>query len=262
MTPTRPLTPTTPLMPLTPLPTCLRDTVTAEIIKMTTAPSARIMLAVALTANLALAAIDASPVGFYTHPGQREPASISSFGAVMLAPVYAFLVVAAHAAASEYRSGQLRITLVAMPNRRSLLAGKIAAMLIVATTGVVIALVPARLIIGISDHLGAGAILLDIARWAAAYLFMSTIAFGLAGLLRSSAAALGILITTPVVVGTGILQWPRVLRFLPDQAALSLLGTPGYSVTALPAATAALTLTTWAAVCLAAYATALVCRDA
>ena len=57
MTPTRPLTPTTPL------PTCLRDTVTAEIIKMTTAPSARIMLAVALTANLALAAIDASPVG-------------------------------------------------------------------------------------------------------------------------------------------------------------------------------------------------------
>ena len=65
-----------------------------------------------------------------------------------------------------------------------------------------------------------------------------------------------------LLVGTGILQWPRVLRFLPDQAALSLLGTPGYSVTALPAATAALTLTTWAAVCLAAYATALVCRDA
>ena len=73
MTPTRPLTPTTPLMPLTPLPTCLRDTVIAEIIKMTTAPSARIMLAVALTANPALAAIDASPVGLYSHPGQSEP---------------------------------------------------------------------------------------------------------------------------------------------------------------------------------------------
>ena len=82
MTPTRPLTPTTPLMPLTPLPTCLRDTVTAEIIKMTTAPSARIMLAVALTANLALAAIDASPVGFYTHPvrenRRRSPPSARS----------------------------------------------------------------------------------------------------------------------------------------------------------------------------------------
>ena len=69
-------------------------------------------------------------------------------------------------------------------------------------------------------------------------------------------------IATPVVVGTGILQWPRVLRFLPDQAALSLLGTPGYSVTALPTAAAALALTIWAAVCLAAYAATLIHRDA
>ena len=45
-------------------------------------------------------------------------------------------------------------------------------------------------------------------------------------------------------------------------AALSLLGTPGYTVTALPAAAAALTLTIWAAVCLAAYAAALIRRDA
>ena len=257
------MTPTpTPLTQLPP-PIRLRDTVAAEIIKTATAPSALIMLAVVLTANLVLAAIDVSSVGFYTHPGQGEPASISSFGAVMFAPVYAFLVVAAYAAASgEYRGGQLRITLVAVPNRCSLLASKSAAMLIVAITGVAIALVPARLIIGICDHRGAAAILLDIARWSAAYLFMSTIAFGLAGVLRNSAAALGILIATPVVVGTGILQWPRVLRFLPDQAALSLLGTPGYTVTALPAAAAALTLTIWAAVCLAAYAAALIRRDA
>jgi len=45
-------------------------------------------------------------------------------------------------------------------------------------------------------------------------------------------------------------------------AALSLLGTPGYTVTALPAAAAALTLTIWAAVCLAAYAAALIRRAA
>ncbi|SDN36726.1 hypothetical protein SAMN05216355_102126 [Actinomyces ruminicola] len=90
---------------------------------------------------------------------------------------------------------------------------------------------------------------------------MSVIAFGLAGLLRSAIAALGILITVPIIVGTGILQWPQVLRLLPDQAALSLLGAPGYDVTALPPAAAALVLATWAGLCLAAYALALIRRD-
>ena len=61
------------------------------------------------------------------------------------------------------------------------------------------------------------------------------------------------------------LEWPAVgdddfSAWL--DAALSLLGTPGYTVTALPAAAAALTLTIWAAVCLAAYAAALIRRDA
>ena len=48
----------------------------------------------------------------------------------------------------------------------------------------------------------------------------------------------------------------------PGAPGLSLLGPPGYTVTALPAAAAALTLTIWAAVCLAAYAAALIRRDA
>lgn len=243
-------------------PIRLRDTITAEIIKVATVPSTPIMLAVVLITNLALAVIDASKIGFYIQSDQTEPASISSFGMAMLAPVYAFLVVAAYAAASEYRDGQIRITLTAMPNRYQLFAGKTIAMLVVAFVGAALMLVPARIIIGVSNHLDIGAIFLDIAHWIAAYLLMSAITFGLAGLLRSSAATLGILITAPIVVGTGILQWPRVLRFLPDQAALSLIGTPGYNVTALPAPAAAITLTIWASLCLAAYAAALICRDA
>ena len=98
-------------------PIRLRDTITAEIIKVATVPSTPIMLAVVLITNLALAVIDASKIGFYIQSDQTEPASISSFGMAMLAPVYAFLVVAAYAAASEYRDGQIRITLTAMPNR-------------------------------------------------------------------------------------------------------------------------------------------------
>lgn len=126
-------------------PIRLRDTITAEIIKVATVPSTPIMLAVVLITNLALAVIDASKIGFYIQSDQTEPASISSFGMAMLAPVYAFLVVAAYAAASEYRDGQIRITLTAMPNRYQLFAGKTIAMLVVAFVGAALMLVPARI---------------------------------------------------------------------------------------------------------------------
>ncbi len=45
-------------------PIRLRDTITAEIIKVATVPSTPIMLAVVLITNLALAVIDASKIGF------------------------------------------------------------------------------------------------------------------------------------------------------------------------------------------------------
>ena len=61
-------------------PIRLRDTITAEIIKVATVPSTPIMLAVVLITNLALAVIDASKIGFYIQSDQTEPASISSCG--------------------------------------------------------------------------------------------------------------------------------------------------------------------------------------
>ncbi|WP_136191964.1 ABC transporter [Actinomyces procaprae] len=246
----------------TPPPIRRHDIVAGEVTKLVTSPSTLIMVVVATCANLVLAAVDVSGVGFYTQPDQIEPTSISSFGMVMFAPVYAFLVLPVYAAAGEHRGGQFRMTLLAVPNRRTLLVGKTAGMLVVVAVATAIAVIPARLIIDIPAGLGIGEALLDIARWATAYLLMSVIAFGLAGLLRSAIAAIGILVAVPVIVGTGILQWPQVLRLLPDQAALSLLGTPGYDVTALPPTTAALTLATWAGLCLATYALALCRRDA
>ena len=135
-------------------------------------------------------------------------------------------------------------------------------MLIVILIAAIIATVPARLVIGIAAGNGAGDLLLDCIRWVAAYVFMSVIAFGLAGILRSAIATLGIMIGLPIVIATGILQWPDGIRFLPDQAALSLVGTPGYDVTELPPAIAALTLLAWSIIATAAYASAVIRRDA
>ncbi|WP_017592994.1 hypothetical protein [Nocardiopsis potens] len=238
-----------------------RDVIAAEAVKIATDPVAVALLAVAAAVNTLLAVIDASGTAFYTG-GARGPSTLSSFGTLMLAPVYAFLVLPVHAAAGEYRGGQLRMSLAATPDRRVLLLGKTAAMIAAALAAAVAALAPARLIIGISAGLGAGGLLLDLGRWVAVYVLMSAIAFGLAGLLRSAIAPLGILITLPVVVATGALQWPAGLRFLPDQAALSLVGTPAYDVHQLPPGTAALALALWALLSLTGYGAALIRRDA
>ena len=88
------------------------------------------------------------------------------------------------------------------------------------------------------------------------------IGFGLAGVLRGAIAPLGIMIALPIVVATGILQWPAGIRLLPDQTALSLVGTPGYDVTELPPGAAALVLIAWTILAVSAYGIALARRDA
>lgn len=238
-----------------------RDVLAAEVTKIITNPATILMLAITVAANLLLASIDASGVTFYTGSAQG-PSSLSSFGIVMLVPIYAFLVLPVYAAASEYRGGQLRISLTATPDRGTFVLAKLAAMLGVVVVAAFVALVPARLVIGFADGLGAGELLLDAGAWIAVYLLMSLTAFGLAGILRSTIAPLGIMIALPIVVATGIIQWPAGIRFLPDQASLSLLGTPGYEVTELPPGIAALVLTAWAVLLVAAYAFALIRRDA
>lgn len=238
-----------------------RDVVAAEITKIITDPVIVVMLAVTVVVNTLLAVIDAAGVVFHTG-GAQEPSTLSSFGTLMFAPVYAFLVLPVYAAASEYRGGQLRMSLTATPDRHILLFGKLAAMIATVLTAAVIALAPARLVIGVSEGRGAGGLVLDLGQWTAAYVFMSVIAFGLAGLLRSTVTSLGILITLPVVVATGVLQWPEGLRLLPDQAGLSMVGTPAYDVHRLPPGIAALILTVWALLSLAVYALSLMRRDA
>lgn len=238
-----------------------RDVITAEITKIVTSPVAVVMVAVTVAVNTLLATIDASGVTFYTG-GTQGPSTLSSFGTLMIAPVYAFLVLPVHTAASEYHGGQLRVSLTAIPDRRTLLLGKLVAMTVTVLAAAILVLAPARMIIGFAEGWGAGELLLDLGQWISVYVFMSFIAFGLAGLLRSTITSLGILITLPIVVATGVLQWPEGLRLLPDQAGLSLIGTPAYDVHELPPGIAALTLTVWAFVSLSLYGLSLMRRDA
>ncbi len=238
----------------------IQDVITAEITKIISHPMVIIALAITMIINLGFAIIDAIGISFYTASNQG-PATLSDFGVVMFFPIYAFLVLPISAASSEYKEGQFRMTLTAIPNRQTLMTGKFIAMIIAVLSAIIVVLIPPRLIIGISDGLSFGTLILDLSRWMAVYLLMSCIAFGLAGFLRSTIAPLVILIMIPIFVGTGILQWPEGLRFLPDQVSMSLLGTPAYDVTELPAGIAFITLLCWALLWVFTYWLALIRRD-
>ncbi|WP_017539747.1 hypothetical protein [Nocardiopsis halophila] len=238
-----------------------RDVVAAEVTKIVTNPVSVLVVIATAAVNTVLAAVDASGVRFYT-AGASEPATLSSFSTLVFAPVYIFLVLPVYAAAGEHREGQLRISLLAVPDRRTLVLGKMVAMVLVVLAAATVAIAPARLIMGPAEGAGVGARLLDPVLWTAAYAFMSVIAFGLAGLLRGAVTPLGILITVPVVIATGVLQWPEGLRLLPDQAALSLVGTPAFEVHEIAPGIAALVLCVWSIASLVSYALAVKYRDA
>lgn len=235
-----------------------RDTVAAEITKILTHPATTVALALTISANTILAVLDATDtvrLGVGAHPTR-----LSDLPGVTFAPVYAFLVIPVWAAGSEYQDGQIRTTLTAVPHRATLATSKLAAMLAVTIPAAFLALLPGQLI----ADLGGRAVVelpLDLARWVAVYALMSAIAFGFAGVARSVVAPISVLVLTPVLIATGVFQWPAGIRLLPDQAGLSLLGTPGYDVTEIPPMTAALVLLAWTLVLNVAYLTTLLRRD-
>lgn len=237
----------------------MRDAIASEITKIVTHPATPLMLAITLVVNLFLAIVDASGLIFYTGAG---PSRLSAFGIVMLAPLYVFLVIPVWAAATEHHGGQLRMSLTATPRRGTFALAKLTATLGVCLATAIIAIIPTRLVIGISAGLSPVELALNGSEWVGVYVLMSLIAFGLAGILKGTIAPLAIMIALPIVVATGILQWPEGIRFLPDQASLSLVGTPGYDVTELPPGIALLVLLGWAVLSIAAYTLALLRRDA
>ncbi|WP_339184923.1 hypothetical protein [Oceanobacillus sp. FSL W7-1293] len=236
------------------------STVRSEFMKIFFHPTIVLFIIITMIVNLGIAIVDASGLGFYTGD-EVTPSKVSDFGMVMFAPIYAFLILPVYAASSEYQGGQYRMTLTATPNRQRLMNGKVVAVVLAILGGILVAIIPSRLIINIFSDVSMSYMLIDITRWTAVYLLMSIIAFSIAGTTRSTIVPLSILIMIPIFIGTGILQWPKGLRFLPDQASMSLLGTPAYEVTELPPWIAFFTLFVWALICTIAYWLSFLQRD-
>lgn len=124
--------------------------------------------------------------GAYIHWRSR----LSNFGMVMLAPLYAFLVIPVWAAATEYPVGQVRMALTATPRRTTLALAKLVATVIVVLTAGIIAIVPARITICVAHGLNAAELAMNCIQWVTVYVLISLIAYGLAGMLRGTVAPL------------------------------------------------------------------------
>lgn len=233
--------------------------VRAELTKIVTDPVIPRVLLALLVVNTALCAL--AVADNFRLSGSQGLVRLSDLGGVMFAPVYLFLVIPAYAAASEFVSGQYRITLTAIPDRRRLVTAKLLSLGLVMGPAAVLSLLPGRLLIAASQNLNLADTLSDLARWSSAYILMGCIAYGLATLLRSRVAPLAILALVPLLLATGVLPWPALVKLLPDQLSLNILGTPGYDVTAMSPISAFLLLGLWAAALIAAQSAVLLRRD-
>lgn len=236
------------------------NVVRSEFMKMVSQPTIVLFIIITAILNIGLAIVDASGLIFYT-ANDLPPSTVTDFGIVMYALIYAFLIMPVYAASSEYYGGQYRMMLTATPNRQRLMNGKVVAVLLAVLCGILVTVIPARLMINIFSDVSVSHLLMDFTRWAAVYLLMSMIAFSVAGIARSTIVPLSILIMIPIFIATGILQWPDGLRFLPDQAGMSLLGTPAYEVTELSLWIAFFTLLVWGLICTLAYWLSFLRRD-
>jgi ABC-2 type transport system permease protein len=236
-----------------------RAVVRAEITKILTHPVTTVSLLLTFVANTSLGIVGATDVirlgtGAVTVP-------LTEVGVVMFAPVYLFIITAVYASGSEYHGGQIKLTLAAVPARPRLVLAKLVALVSVITPAALIALTPVRGLLTIPDDGTLSLVLADLTRWVVVYLLMSLIGFGLAGITRSTVTPLAILLLLPILIATGVFQWPALIRFLPDQAAMSMLGTPVWETTSLPPTSATLALTTWAFLTTVAFTHSLNRRD-
>lgn len=222
-----------------------RDVLTAEITKITTYPSTILAAAATMALNTTLGALIATDAIRIASGGRLV--HLAQLGSILLAPVYVFALIAVFAAGTEYQGGQLRVTLAAVPDRSRLMTAKMLALLLVTLPTAIVCVLPGRLLaaLGSSTPPSPQAVALDAARWIAAYLAFSIIAFGLTLLLRNVIAPVALLTLIPLLAWTGVFQLPELIRLLPHDAGLSLLGSPASTATELPPAVAGTALLGW-----------------
>lgn len=237
----------------------------AEFTKLRTLPATWLALLGASTANILLGILATTDT--VRVAGADGPVPIGQFGTLMVLPVYGFVAVAVLAAGTEYRGGQLRVSLLAVPDRHRLFTAKLVVTVAVALLAAIPAVLPGHLIRhataiaagapGIADAVG------EFLALVAAYLLLSLIGYGLAISTRSVVIPMGVLVILPLLVSP-VLQGavPAAVRLLPHEATLSFLDLANLADPAvLGRVGGAVTLTTWAALSLGAAWLTLTRRD-
>ena len=224
------------------------DVLGAEITKIRTLPAVWIVVAVSAGASTLLGIIAATDV--VRVAGQAGPADITKFGTLMLAPMYAFIAIAVFAAGSEYRGGQLRLSLAATPDRHRFFTAKLLAVAAVTGPAAMAALLPGFAIQHASavstEELAIGDAAAGFGRLVLAYLLFSLIGYGFAFAAKTVVTPVAVLFAMPILVSTtlgGVL--PKVVRLLPHEATLGFLGMPTGPVSGLGRGPGLLVLTTW-----------------
>lgn len=235
------------------------DLLIAELTKIRTLPGARGALAVAVVANVALSVLAATDVVRLAGPNGSAP--IGQFGTVMLSPAYACLSIAVFVGGGEYRGGQIRVSLVAAPQRARLAAAKLAAVLAVGVPAAIAVVVPGYLIRQAGSAPTRAAI--DTApRLIGAYLLLSLVGYGFALLARGVVLPIAVLAILPVLVSPVLrVASPRAVAFLPHESALSLLALSD-GPAALGSSAGLAVLVAWAVVSVGAAWALFVRRDA
>jgi ABC-2 type transport system permease protein len=220
----------------------------AELTKIHTLPATWIALAVALIAHTVLGVLASAGA----HIDGTVP--LGRHGTVMLTPAYVFIAVGVFAAGSEHSAGELRVSLLAVPRRVRLFTAKLAVTAAVSLVGAAVVLLPGHLV----QHGPAAA---GLAAFVTAYLLLALVGFGVAVLARTVVTPLALLLVAAVLVAPTLRgAFPEVVRYLPHDAALSLIGLPG-DPTALDRLDGLSVLTAWAAVSVAAAAAVYTRRD-
>ncbi|MFC6022653.1 ABC transporter permease [Plantactinospora solaniradicis] len=219
---------------------------TAELTKIRTLPGAWIALASTVVANTVLGILAATDVvRVATAEGE---VAVDQFGTLMLAPAYGFIAITVFAAGTEYRGGQLRVSLAAVPDRTRWFGSKLAVSAAVALVAAIPAVLPGLLVQHIAaGDLASGRTATELLGLLTGYLLLSLVGFGFAFLARGVVTPLAVLFILPVLVSTTLGGlFPQVVKFLPHEATLSLLGRADNPATTLGRPAGLLVLAGWA----------------
>ncbi|GAA3140253.1 hypothetical protein GCM10010466_34170 [Planomonospora alba] len=238
----------------------LSDPVRAELTKILTLPATWIALALALAADTLLGLLAATDAVRLAGPDGQV--ALARSGTVLLAPVYAFAAVPVFAAGGEYRGGQVRVSLLAVPDRDRFFLSKLLAVLGVLAVAALPAVLPGHLVRHVLGGADAGGAAGGVPAKAVAYLLVGLVAYGFAALARTVVAPLAVLAALPVLVSPLLRGMaPEVVRSLPHEAALSFLGVPEGPDLALERPVGLLVVAAWAAVSVGAAWAATARRD-